>query len=74
MQINILRINYKKEGDGFQCDALESNGYTYTFFLRNQPASQTYLDKDLCLLHARVMALLDLDATSSRRYLQSKTQ
>ena len=28
----ILHINYKKEGDGFQCDALGYNGYTYTFF------------------------------------------
>ena len=31
---DILRINYKKEGDGFQCDALGSDGYTYTFFFR----------------------------------------
>ena len=36
-QPDILRINYKKEGDGFQCDALGSDGYTYTFFFRNQP-------------------------------------
>ena len=56
---DILRINYKKEGDGFQCGALVSDGYTYTFFFRNQPAPQSYLDQDLCLLHARVMALLD---------------
>ena len=56
---DILRIIYKKEGDGFQCDALGSDGYTYTFFFRNQPAPQSYLDQDLCPLHARVMALLD---------------
>ena len=49
----------KKEGDGFQCDALGSDGYTYTFFFHNQPAPQTYLDNDLYPLHARVMALLD---------------
>ena len=55
---DILRINYEKEGDGFQCDALGSDGYTYTFFFRNQPAPQSYLDKYLCPLHARVMALL----------------
>ena len=41
---DILRINYKKEDDGFQCDALGSDGYTYTFFFRNKPASQSYLD------------------------------
>ena len=35
---DILRINYKKEGDGFQCDALVSDGYTYTFPFHNQPA------------------------------------
>ena len=38
---------------------LGSDGYTYTFFFRNQPAPQSYLDQDLCPLHARVMALLD---------------
>jgi len=27
-----LRINYKKEGDGFQCDALCNDGYTYSFY------------------------------------------
>ena len=51
---DIMRINYKKEGDGFQSDALGSDGYTYTFFFRNKPAPQTYLDKDLCPLHVRV--------------------
>ena len=55
---DILNINYKKEGDGFQCDALVSDGYTYTFFFCNQPAPQTYIDQYLCPLHARVMALL----------------
>ena len=58
-QIDILRINYKKEGDGFQCNVLGSDGYTYTFFFRNQPTPQSYLDQYLCPLHASVMALLD---------------
>ena len=49
----------KKEGDGFQCDALGSDGYTYTFFFRNQPAPQSYLDQYLCPLHARIVELLD---------------
>ena len=35
---DILCIYYKKEGDWFQCNVLVSDGYTYTFFLRNQPA------------------------------------
>lgn len=30
-----LRISYKKEGDGFQCDAICDNGYTYSFFFRH---------------------------------------
>ena len=27
-----LRITYKAEGDGFQCDAICDAGYTWTFF------------------------------------------
>ena len=26
-----LRISYKKEGDGFQCDAVCDRGYTFAF-------------------------------------------
>ena len=40
---DILRINYKKEGDGFQCNALGYDGYTYTFSFRNQPAHRPTL-------------------------------
>ena len=56
---DILRINSKKEGDGFQCDALGYDGYTYSNFFYNQPDPQTYLYEDLCPLHARVMVPLD---------------
>jgi hypothetical protein len=30
-----LRISYKREGDGFQCDALCDSGYTYSFWFRH---------------------------------------
>jgi len=32
-----LRISYKREGDGFQCDALCDRGYTYSFWFRHGP-------------------------------------
>ena len=54
-----LRITYKAEGDGFQCDAICDDGYTYTFFFRNQPAPKKYLDDGFSPLHARVLALYD---------------
>jgi Transposase IS4 len=50
-----LRITYKAEGDGFQCDALCQEGYTYNFYYRNQPASSKYLEQDMSPLHARVL-------------------
>ena len=56
---DIIRINYKKEGDGFQCDAICSDGYTYTFYFQNQPAPKKYLDRNMAPLHARLMALFD---------------
>ena len=30
-----LRISYKREGDGFQCDAVCDRGYTYSFWFRH---------------------------------------
>jgi hypothetical protein len=32
-----LRISYKREGDGFQCDAICDRGYTYSFWFRHGP-------------------------------------
>jgi hypothetical protein len=32
-----LRISYKREGDGFQCDAVCNGGYTYSFYFRHGP-------------------------------------
>ena len=40
-----LRITYKKEGDGFQYDCIADNGYTFTFYFRNQPMPKKWLDK-----------------------------
>ena len=47
-----MRITYKKEGDGFQCDCICDNGYTFTFYFRNQPAPKRWLDQGLSPLHA----------------------
>ena len=30
----VTRIKYKKEGDGFQCDAICEDGYCFTFWYR----------------------------------------
>ncbi len=33
-----LHISYKREGDGFQCNALCDEGYTVSFFFRHDKA------------------------------------
>ena len=33
--VDKLRISYKREGDGFQCDALCNDGYTFAFYFKN---------------------------------------
>ena len=53
------RITYKAEGDGFQCDALCQEGYTYQVYMRNDPAPQKYMKQGLSPLHSRVMSLFD---------------
>ena len=57
--IHKLRISYKREGDGFQCDTLCSDGYTFDFFFRNDEAPKKYTKQGLSPLHSRVMALFD---------------
>ena len=57
--VDKLRISYKREGDGFQCDALCNDGYTFAFYFRNEPPPKVYIDQGLSPLHARVMALFD---------------
>ena len=53
------RITYKAEGDGFQCDALCQDGFTYQFYFRNEPAPKRWKKLGLSPLHSRVMALFD---------------
>ena len=47
-----LRITYKAEGDGFQCDAICDAGYTWTFFFRNKPAPQKWIRLGYLPLHS----------------------
>jgi hypothetical protein len=54
-----MRISYKNEGDGFQCDAICSKGYTYTFYFRNQSPPKKYLDMGLSDTHSRVMSMIE---------------
>jgi hypothetical protein len=53
------RINCKKEGDGFLADSICKEGYTYSFFFRNQPAPAYYLNKGYSPTHSRVLFLFD---------------
>ena len=57
MHVDKLRITYKTEGDGFQCDAICDDGYTFEFYFRNEPPPEKY--KYLSPLHARVMSSID---------------
>ena len=61
---DILRITYKKEGYVFQCDALYSDGYTFSFYFRYQPDPKCFIDKGIYPLHAKCMALLQRVSSS----------
>jgi hypothetical protein len=39
------RINYKKEGDGFQADTICEDGYTYSIYFHNMPPPAQYIAK-----------------------------
>lgn len=43
--VDKLRISYKREGDGFQCDALCNDGYTFAFFFAMSPLPQNTPNK-----------------------------
>jgi hypothetical protein len=57
-----LRISYKKEGDGFQCNALCDDGYTFSFYFRHWdpptlPVPAEFKDSDLSPTAQRVVWL-----------------
>ena len=52
------RISYKRVGDGFLVDALCADGYTFSWYFRNQAAPKMWTSKGLSPLHSRVMSLL----------------
>ncbi|GFH49623.1 hypothetical protein CTEN210_06099 [Chaetoceros tenuissimus] len=54
------RITYKREGDGFQADALCEDGFTIQVYMRNHPAPKKYLKQGASPLHSRVLALFDV--------------
>lgn len=54
-----LRITYKAEGDGFQCDAICDSGYTYDFHFRQSPAPAKWLKRGFSPLHSRVLGMLE---------------
>ena len=54
-----LLITYKKEVDGFQCDALCDDGYTLTLYFHHEPPSVEDTPAGLSPLHDQVMALFD---------------
>ena len=55
----ILQITYKKEGDGFQCDAFCSDGYTFRFYFRKHTDTKSFIDKGMYPLNVRCMVLLE---------------
>jgi hypothetical protein len=57
-----LRISYKQEGDGFQCDAVCDSGYTFSFYFRHgapPDLDDKYKDLDLSPTARRVVWLAE---------------
>ena len=53
------RVNYKKGGDGFLVDALCTEGYTYSWYFKNQLAPRKWIGYGPSPLHGRVMSLFE---------------
>ena len=45
--VDKLRITYKKECDGFQCDCIVEDGYNFILYFHYQPAPKKWLDKGI---------------------------
>ena len=56
-------------GDGFLVDALCAEGYTYSWYFRNQVAPKKWTNKELSPLHSRVMSLLEQLRNGSANYI-----
>jgi len=54
-----MRINFKKVGDGFQCDVICDSGFTYCAYFRNVPPPDKYIKAGFSTIHARVLWLFD---------------
>jgi hypothetical protein len=54
-----IRITFKRAGDGFQCDAICDDGFTFSIYFRNEPPPAKYTAMGLSPLHSRVMWLFD---------------
>jgi hypothetical protein len=57
-----LQISYKREGDGFQCDAICDAGYTFSFWFRHGPPPELdakYKGLDLAPLAKQVVYLAE---------------
>ena len=54
-----MRITYKAEGDGFQCDAICQDGFTYCFYFRQSPPPAKFTTMGFSPLHARILGLFE---------------
>ena len=54
-----LRITYKAEGDGFQCDALADSGFTWILYFCNQPAPEKWTKKGYPPMNSRILGMFD---------------
>ena len=57
--VDKLITNYKREGYGFQCDAICADGYTFSVYLQNVASPQQLIDTGICPLHARVVSFFE---------------
>ena len=58
-----LRVTFKAAGNGFMCDAICNDGYTYCFYFQNMPAPKKNLGQGILALHVRVLHFLRSCAT-----------